>query len=178
MTIIIGIDPGSRVTGYGVLEATGRAIRYLASGSIHAETGEMFERLHQIYSEVYRICQEFKPMTAGIEQIFMHGNPGSALKLGQARGAAMVAMTAAGLPMIAEYSARQVKLAVVGYGAAEKSQIAEMVKRLLNLSQNLQSDEADGLAIAYCHAQSRQGLGQLLNLKTTRGGRMVLKEVS
>jgi crossover junction endodeoxyribonuclease RuvC len=113
---------------------------------------EPLERLHHIYLGVKAIMEKYQPHEAAIEQIFMKDNPSSALKLGQARGAAIVALT---VP-IAEYAAREVKKAVVGRGAADKSQVQFMVGRLLNLTQSLQADAADALAVALCHAQSRQ----------------------
>lgn len=151
MPIIIGIDPGSRITGYGIIRYEGNQNFYLDSGCIRITAENPGERLQQIYSGVKDIVQQHQPHEAAIEQIFMHQNPGSALKLGQARGAAIVAL---GLP-IAEYSARQVKQSVVGYGAANKEQVQHMVKRLLNLSEPLQADAADALAIALCHAHTR-----------------------
>lgn len=157
MTTIIGIDPGSRITGYGIIRVEGNRNIYISSGSIHLADKNTHERLQKIYSELQKIISVFQPQEAAIEQIFMHENPGSALKLGQARGAAMVAMT---IPL-AEYSARQVKQSVVGYGAAKKDQVQQMVKRLLNYQDPLQADEADALAIALCHAHSRSILNQL-----------------
>ena len=152
MTIIIGVDPGSRITGYGVIRVVGNQSVHLASGSIHlTDKQQTAERLQKIFMELTGIIQLYQPNEAAIEQIFMHENPGSALKLGQARGAAIVALT---IPL-AEYSARQVKQSVVGYGAAKKEQVQHMVGRILNLTEKLQADEADALAIALCHAHSR-----------------------
>lgn len=152
MTIIIGIDPGSRATGYGILRIEGNASLYIASGCIqvHAEPLQP-KRLQIIFAKLQEIIRVYQPQEAAIEQIFMHENPGAALKLGQARGAAIVSLN---IP-VAEYSARQVKQSVVGYGAAKKQQIQHMVKTLLNIKQELQSDEADALAIALCHAHTR-----------------------
>lgn len=159
MTIILGIDPGSRVTGYGVVRIEGQRINYLTSGCIRIQGDELNNRLHQIFSGVEEIMRTFQPDEAAIEQVFMHRNPGSALKLGQARGAAIVAMAA--VPM-AEYSARQIKQSVVGYGAAKKEQVQHMVRLLLNLTGTPQLDAADALGVALCHAHSRQ------NIKLTR----------
>ena len=148
MTIILGIDPGSRRTGYGVIEVIGNRHRYLASGHLDVSSYPVTERLRHSFLGVQDIVRMYQPHEAAIERVFMHENPGSALKLGQARGAAMVALA---IP-IAEYSARQVKKSVVGYGAAKKEQVQYMVQRLLNISGALQEDAADALAISLCHA--------------------------
>jgi len=165
MTIIIGIDPGSRLTGYGIIRSEGNQTFYLASGYLKLAAVDVSSRLQQIFSSLQEIVTQHQPHEAAIEQVFMHANPNSALKLGQARGAALVAL---GSVPVAEYSARQVKQAVVGYGAAKKEQVQQMVGRLLNLSVKLQADEADALAIALCHAHSRLGLAKLKLLKRTR----------
>ncbi len=151
MTVIIGIDPGSRITGYGVIAWREGQSHYIDSGCLRLGLAEMHTRLSDIYTGIRTVIERYQPTEAAIEQIFMHQNPGGALKLGQARGVAIVAL---GLP-IAEYSARQVKQSVVGYGAAEKSQVQHMVKQLLRLSGKLQADAADALAIALCHAHAR-----------------------
>lgn len=151
MTIIIGIDPGSRRTGYGVIRIEGNRHIYLNSGHLDVSHYSSAERLRRIFLGLQEIILSHQPQEAAIEQIFMHENPGSALKLGQARGAAIVALN---IP-IAEYSARQVKKSVVGHGAASKEQVQFMVKRLLNLGSKLQADAADALAIALCHAHAR-----------------------
>lgn len=156
MTIIIGIDPGSRRTGYGVIRLEGNRHIHLASGFIDITAYPVAERLRKIYLGLQEIIQLYQPREAAIEQIFMHENPNSALKLGQARGAAIVALD---VP-VSEYSARQVKKSVVGHGAAKKEQVQFMVQRLLNLSGKLQADAADALAIALCHAHAR-GLRRL-----------------
>jgi|SRR5579872_1130729 len=151
MTIIIGIDPGSRVTGYGVIQWEGNQHHYLDSGYLSVASSSMSERLQKIFTGLQAIVQLHQPHEAAIEQVFMHQNPGSALKLGQARGAAMVALGTT----VFEYSARQVKQSVVGYGAAAKTQVQHMVKKLLNISIELQADAADALAVALCHAHMR-----------------------
>jgi crossover junction endodeoxyribonuclease RuvC len=151
MTIIIGIDPGSRFTGYGVIRWEGNQSRYLDSGCLAVSAYSPSERLQKIFLGIQAIVQLHEPHEAAIEQVFMHQNPGSALKLGQARGAAIVALG----KTVAEYSARQVKQSVVGYGAAGKSQVQQMVKRLLNIPHELQADAADALAVALCHAHTR-----------------------
>lgn len=151
MTIIIGIDPGSRKTGYGLVRVEANCNVHLAHGCLSLNGKTLAERLQQIYAGLRELIQQFQPQEAAIEQVFMHENPNSALKLGQARGAALVAI---GLPVV-EYSARAIKQAIVGYGAASKDQVQHMVKRLLNLPAKIQSDAADALAIALCHAHSR-----------------------
>lgn len=149
---IIGIDPGSRIMGYGIIDAVGNKLQHIASGSVHVAKGEISERLRDIFFAVRDLVQKFSPTEAAIEEVFMHKNAQSALKLGQARGAALVALTEPGNIAIAEYSARQVKQAVVGFGAADKSQVQQMVKILLKLPSLPKPDEADALAIAICHA--------------------------
>ncbi|HEX4044124.1 MAG TPA: crossover junction endodeoxyribonuclease RuvC [Gammaproteobacteria bacterium] len=151
MTTIIGIDPGSRRTGYGVIQLQGSRHRYVASGFLNLAPYPACERLRQIFIGLQQIIQTYQPDEAAIEQVFMHENPNSALKLGQARGAAIVALT---MPM-AEYSARAIKKSVVGHGAANKEQVQYMVKCLLNLEGQPQADAADALAVALCHAQVR-----------------------
>lgn len=151
MTVIIGIDPGSRRTGYGVIRLEGNRHIYITSGHLNLLSFPESERLRQIYLGVQKIIETYQPHEAAIEQVFMKDNPNSALKLGQARGAAIVAFD---IPF-AEYSAREVKKSVVGSGGADKSQVQFMVKRLLNISGDLQPDAADALAIALCHAHAR-----------------------
>jgi crossover junction endodeoxyribonuclease RuvC len=157
MTVIMGIDPGSRRTGYGIIRLEGNRHVYLTSGHLNLVSFPAAERLRQIFLGLQQIIQSYQPHEAAIEQVFMQENPNSALKLGQARGAAMVAFN---MP-VAEYSARQVKKSVVGHGGADKTQVQYMVKRLLNLSGELQADAADALAVALCHAHMR-GLRYLL----------------
>ena len=152
MTIIVGIDPGSRRTGYGVIEIIGNRYQYHASGFLDLTSYPTLERLRQVYLGVKTIIDLYKPHEAAIEQVFMHENPSSAIKLGQARGAAMVAFD---IP-IHEYAARVIKKSVVGHGAAKKEQIQFMVARLLNLHGKLQADAADALAVALCHAHMRK----------------------
>src|SRR3990167_9789503 len=154
MTIIIGIDPGSRFTGYGIIKWEGNQSHYVDSGCLSLSTAPVSERLQNIFLKLKTMMELHQPKEAAIEQVFMHQNPNSALKLGQARGAAIVAC---GNISVAEYSARQIKQSVVGYGAADKNQIQHMVKRLLNISHTLQVDAADALAVALCHAHMRFG---------------------
>jgi len=151
MTVIIGIDPGSRRTGYGVIQLEGNRHLHIASGYLNVGELPIHERLRKIYVGLNEIIERYQPHEAAIEQIFMKENPNSALKLGQARGAAIVALS---MP-VSEYSAREVKKSVVGHGAAAKDQVQFMVKRLLNIAGELQADAADALAIALCHAHMR-----------------------
>lgn len=152
---ILGIDPGSRITGYGIVEpAQGRGEPvYVASGCINSGPGEMPARLAAIYQGVVEVIGQFKPTHAAIERVFLARNPDSALKLGQARGVAIAAAVAAGMP-IAEYAPRAVKLAVTGTGGAAKTQVQHMVRVLLKLPGTPAEDAADALAIAICHVNT------------------------
>jgi len=152
---ILGLDPGSLVTGYAVIETRAGQVSYLASGTIRAQGDSLTERLQDIFNGVDRLTGEYRPEEVAVERIFMHRNADSALKLGQARGAALCA-TFALRPRVFEYAPREVKQAVVGSGAAEKQQVQSMVKRLLKLTGPLSADAADALAIALCHAHSRR----------------------
>lgn len=155
--IILGIDPGSHITGFGIIEVVNNNKQlYVASGSIRVAKNSFGEQLQQIFTKISDLVSLYKPNESAIEQVFVHANANSALKLGQARGAAIVAI-AKGNIKVFEYSARQIKQAVVGYGNAEKNQVQHMVKLLLKLQNKPQADEADALAIAICHANSRQG---------------------
>ncbi len=159
-TIILGIDPGSRITGFGVISTTGTRHTFLGCGCIKTEGDCMAGRLHQIYSGLCDVIKTYEPQESSIEQVFINKNANSALKLGQARGAVLVALARMGLS-IAEYTPRRIKQAVVGYGNAEKEQVQHMVKLMLNLPKTPQADAADALAIALCHANSR-GLSSLI----------------
>ncbi len=174
MTLILGIDPGSRITGYGVVRDTGRGCEYVASGCIRTGIGELPDRLRAVFSGVSEVIRTYGPVTMGIEQVFMARNADSALKLGQARGAAIVAGAEAGL-QIAEYTATQVKQAIAGTGGADKQQVQMMVMHLLKLLEKPQIDASDALAIALCHAHHRQSLipHGLAGAKR-RGGRLRL----
>jgi len=161
-SVILGIDPGSRITGYGVIQKQGREFIYLGSGCIRAggtaaKPLPLAQRLRLIHDSVCELITQFKPDEFAIEQVFMARNPDSALKLGQARGAAIVAAACAELE-VAEYSARQIKQAVVGTGAADKVQVQHMVMSVLKLSQKPQADAADALAVALCHAHTNQSM--------------------
>ncbi len=151
---ILGIDPGSRATGYGLIEKEGNRLIHIDNGVIRPPANaELPERLLSIFSDLNAIINEYTPQYSAIEQVFMSKNAQSALKLGQARGAALLAMAGAGLE-IGEYSPMQVKSSVVGYGRAAKSQVQQMVRALLNLPEIAQEDASDALAVAICHAHS------------------------
>ncbi|MDP5210721.1 crossover junction endodeoxyribonuclease RuvC [Microbulbifer sp. 2205BS26-8] len=150
MTRILGVDPGSRKTGYGIIDVKRSSARYVASGVIRIPEGPLPQRLKLIFDAVSQIAEQYRPVQMAIENVFMSKSAGSALKLGQARGAAIVAGTHWGLE-VAEYEARKVKQAVVGNGAADKLQVQHMVKTLLSLPASPQEDAADALAVALCH---------------------------
>jgi crossover junction endodeoxyribonuclease RuvC len=152
---ILGLDPGSQRTGYAIVETQAGRIAYIVSGAIRARGESRAERLQEIFVGVDSLTSEFRPDEVAIERVFMHRNADSALKLGQARGAALSA-TFAVRPRVFEYAPREVKLAVVGTGGAQKEQVQVMVKRLLNIAGPLAEDAADALAIAMCHAHSRR----------------------
>jgi len=152
--IVLGIDPGSRITGYGIIRKDGNRLIHVDNGAIFTDAAKDFPlRLHRIFSGLVEVIERYRPDAVAVEQIFFSNNVQSALKLGQARGAAVVAGVNAGLPVF-EYSALQVKQAVVGHGKAAKEQVQQMVKILLNLPEIAQADASDALAVAICHANS------------------------
>ena len=148
---VLGIDPGSQRTGFGVLDAVGPRLTYVASGVIRTEKGEFADRLCEIFRCVQTIVAEYRPHEIAIERVFVNRNPDSALKLGQARGAAICG-TADANAEVFEYATRQIKQAVVGSGNAEKAQVQLMMKSILKLDGPLSADAADALAAAVCHA--------------------------
>ncbi len=151
---ILGIDPGSRITGYGIVDQQGNRLIHVDNGAIHTDSHKDFPmRLQKIYRGLTRIIEDFQPDAVAVENIFFATNVQSALKLGQARGAAIVAGVNAGLPVF-EYTALQVKQAVVGHGRASKDQVQKMLKILLHLPEVAQEDASDALAVAICHAHS------------------------
>ena len=160
MPIVIGIDPGSRITGYGVIETDRDRAIYIASGCIRTKSKAFPERLKEIFQGIQTVVSEYKPDEFAIEQVFMSKNADSALKLGHARGAAICAVALDDMPVF-EYSARQVKQAVVGKGGADKNQVQHMVKILLNLHGQLQEDAGDALGVALCHAHHQQTASRL-----------------
>ena len=174
MAILLGIDPGSRITGYGIIEEIGSQCRYVASGCIRIKDAPLPERLQQIFEGINTVIEMYSPQSVGIEQVFMSRNADSALKLGQARGAAIVASVNQGLE-VSEYSARQVKQAVVGKGSAEKSQVQHMVKSVLKLDKTPQADAADALAIALCHSHTRSSLIRMAGATGKRNRRLTIR---
>jgi len=158
---IIGIDPGSRITGYGIIDSDGIRTRWVAGGVIAARQPEFPQRLGEIFSGLKRVVAEHAPEEMALEEVFMAKNAASALKLGQARGAAICAGVEFNLT-IAQYSTRLVKQAIVGRGGADKGQVQFMIKRLLQLAHDPSSDEADAFAVAITHAH-HQRLAQLGN---------------
>jgi crossover junction endodeoxyribonuclease RuvC len=167
---ILGIDPGLRVTGFGVIERHGAKLVYVGSGCIRTPEGTLPERLKVILAGVGEVIGQYRPEQVAVEEVFVNVNPKSTLLLGQARGAAISGAVLRDLP-VAEYTALQVKQAVVGNGHAAKEQVQEMVRRLLDLEGRLQADAADALACAICHAHAGRGLGRLASagLRVRRG---------
>ena len=173
MTLILGIDPGSRVTGYGLIRTRGARHQYVSSGCIKTATdAPQPEKLSEIFAGVQEIIGEFGPAELAIEKIFMSKSADSALKLGQARGVAIVAAVNEGLPVY-EYEARKIKQAVVGTGAASKAQVQHMVQQLLALPGQPSPDAADALAIALCHIHTQHSLARLAGANAFRRGRLV-----
>ena len=155
---ILGIDPGIQSTGFGIIDIDSGDLRDVTSGRIRTTGSEMPPRLREIFEGVAALITEYQPNELAIERVFMHRNADSALKLGHARSAALCAAMsdAQAQPAIHEYAPREIKLAVVGSGAAVKSQVSLMVRSLLSLSGELQSDAADALGVAVCHANARR----------------------
>lgn len=150
---IFGIDPGSTTTGYGIVEAQGSSVKHLDNGGIHLPKSKTLpHRLAIIYNEITALIERFQPDAVAIENVFVAKNVSSTLKLGHARGAAMVAAVNAGIP-VAEYTPSQVKKALTGYGSASKDQMQRMVKAVLGLPELAFEDASDALAVALCHAQ-------------------------
>ena len=159
---ILGIDPGSRKTGYGLIEHSGNRTRYLASGCIKLNVKEtLAERLHQLSSELDKLIEEFQPDCGAVEKIFFAKNAQSALTLGHARGVILLKFSERQL-VVHEYQTLKVKQTVVGVGRADKNQVQHMVKILLNLQNKLQEDEADALAVAITHDHLWLSQNQLL----------------
>ena len=177
---ILGIDPGLRTTGFGLIEKTGHHLRYVASGTIQTKEDSLPERLKTILHGVGEVIRTYQPDCAAIEKVFVNVNPQSTLLLGQARGAAICALVSADLS-VAEYTALQVKQGVVGKGRADKTQVQDMVQRLLSLSGKPGSDAADALGVAICHAHSGDTLATLSQIAPelarkglrVRGGRLI-----
>jgi crossover junction endodeoxyribonuclease RuvC len=178
--IILGIDPGLRVTGFGILRKDGHKLTYIASGTIRIPDGDLPSRLKVILDGVAEVISAYQPECAAIEKVFSNVNPQSTLLLGQARGAAICGLVLGGLA-VAEYTALQVKKAVVGNGKAQKSQVQEMVQRLLVLPGLPGTDAADALGVAICHAHSGETMAMLGALAPSlarkglrvKGGRLI-----
>ena len=168
---ILGIDPGLRITGFGVIEKSGSTLRYLSSGCVRSGEGELAARLKTILDGLAEVIGANRPQEVAIEKVFVNVNPRSTLALGQARGTAICAAVIAGLP-VAEYTALQVKQAVVGKGHAQKEQVQHMVRRLLALPADPSPDAADALACAICHAHGGQLGGFSTKGLSLRKGRL------
>jgi crossover junction endodeoxyribonuclease RuvC len=168
---ILGIDPGLRVTGFGIIEQSGQTLAYVASGCIRSGDGELPQRLKVLLEGLQEVIAGYQPQCAAIEQVFVNVNPKSTLLLGQARGAAICAAVGSALP-VAEYTALQVKQAVVGSGHARKEQVQAMVRRLLQLPGDPSPDAADALACAICHAHGGQGYAGVGLGRRRRAGRL------
>jgi crossover junction endodeoxyribonuclease RuvC len=171
---ILGIDPGLRITGFGIIEKSGSKLGYITSGCIKTGAKDTLPlRLKTILNGLREVIATHSPAQAAVEKVFVNVNPQSTLLLGQARGAAICAAVTAALP-VAEYTALQVKQAVVGNGHAAKEQVQHMVRRLLNLPGDPSPDAADALACAICHAHGGQGLGAMATAGfRVRNGRLI-----
>ena len=166
---ILGLDPGSLRTGYGIIDCTSAGERHVASGCIRTSGGELAQRLREIHAGVSRLIEEYRPQEVAVERVFVHRNPDSALKLGQARGAALTAVSVLG-SVVHEYAPRAIKLAIVGTGAADKAQVAHMIRAMLRIEAPLGADAADALAVGLCHGHARR-LGGLMGRATPTGSR-------
>ena len=168
---ILGIDPGSRVTGYGIIDKQGNRLVHVDNGAIITSSGqELALRLQKIHGELEAVIRTYRPTVMAVEQVFLAKNALSALKLGHARGVVLLSGINAGLP-VHEYSALQVKSAVVGYGRAAKVQVQQMVKVLMKLPEIAQEDASDALAVAICHAHSSR-FGNNRTTAQSNGGRV------
>lgn len=156
----MGVDPGSRKTGVGIIEINGDRVTPVYYDAINAGTGEFTERLGTIFSELQALIKQYQPHQAAIETVFVAHNAASAIKLGQARGAAVCAAISCELP-VAEYSPRSVKQAIVGRGGADKTQVQHMVGLLLGIQGPIQNDAADALAVALCHQHTSRTMDRI-----------------
>lgn len=168
---ILGIDPGSRITGYGIIDSEGNRLQHVASGCITLGDADYPDKLRSIFSELSKLLDTHQPAEVAVERVFVNRNADSALKLGQARGVAIVACTLHDIDLH-EYSANQIKQALVGRGHAAKQQIQHMVKILLNLRETPATDAADALAVAVCHAHTRSSLQNIPGARGVRAGRI------
>jgi crossover junction endodeoxyribonuclease RuvC len=171
MALILGIDPGSQKTGFGIIEHHGSRSEYVTSGIIRLPREDLPARLKIIFESVTEIVEQYCPQELAIEEVFMARDPKAAIKLGQARGAAIVACVARDMP-VHEYSAKSIKQAVVGTGAAAKEQVQHMVKTLLKLPAVPKEDAADALAAALCHAHTQQSMIRMAGARGVRRGRV------
>ena len=167
---ILGIDPGSRLTGFGVLDFDGEQATYVASGTVKSLDGSFPDRLKQIFVSVGEIVEQYRPDVVAVESVFMAKNAGSALKLGHARSAALCATFAFDVDVF-EYAPREIKQAIVGTGAATKEQVQHMIMTLLQLEGAPSPDAADALATALCHGHQRRIRGRLSAVAATAGSR-------
>jgi crossover junction endodeoxyribonuclease RuvC len=170
MTRILGIDPGSIITGYGIIDIEGNHARHITHGSIRVNGDDLPDKLRHIFEQITLLAVEHHPEEMAIEKVFMHKNADSALKLGQARGTAITACALQNIKVF-EYTANQVKQATVGRGHAAKQQVQHMIKILLCLERPPQADAADALAIALCHAHTRSFVSRLPKMAGVRRGR-------
>jgi crossover junction endodeoxyribonuclease RuvC len=170
MIRILGIDPGSNITGYGIIDIEGNHATHITHGNILLGDDELPVKLRTVFEKITAVVKDFKPEEAAVEKVFMHRNADSALKLGQARGAVITACTLQDLKVF-EYTPNQIKQSTVGKGHAAKQQVQHMVKVLLCLKNTPDTDAADALAIALCHAHSRAGL-QRMGASSIRRGRL------
>ena len=171
MALILGIDPGSQKTGFGIINYHAGKSEYVTSGIIRLPAGELPGRLKIIFESISELVETHCPQQLAIEQVFMARSAGSALKLGQARGAAITACVAQDMEVY-EYSARQINQSVVGTGAAEKEQVQHMVKVLLKLPAEPAEDAADALAAALCHAHTQQSMINMAGARSVRRRRL------
>jgi len=167
MIRILGIDPGSRITGYGIVEMRGNQAVNVANGCIHITDAKLAGKLRQIHDAVQQLIDEFQPHESAIESVFVHRNADSALKLGQARGSAITVLAVNGLDVF-EYSPAVIKKSVVGRGNAAKEQVQHMIRAILGVREELQADAADALAVALCHAHSRNLPAPMAQLRRSR----------
>ena len=170
MIRILGIDPGSRITGYGIIDTEGNHLQHIANDRICPSNENLASKLGDIFNGIDRVITQYQPDEVSIEKIFMHRNADSALKLGQARGVAITACAVRNIDVF-EYSANQVKQATVGKGHAAKQQVQHMVKILLCLSETPSADAADALAVAICHSHWREGLSRMPGVGALRRNR-------
>jgi crossover junction endodeoxyribonuclease RuvC len=170
---VLGVDPGTVATGWGVIDQAGQRLTYVAGGVIRSR-GQLAQRLMRVYEEAQRILSEFAPSCVSLEKTFVGENVQSAFRLGEARGAILVASAQAGVP-VSEYSPAEIKVAVAGNSRAAKEQMQIMVARLLALSNTLAGDEADALGAAICHLHTRSFTAQVEAVDGSRRGARALR---